>query len=1190
MGVGESGWSLHNILKHRLCSPPQWHQPVRYSYHRPGTIPLVCRFPKAQPNLRKMSHNHNTHPRGLNGPPQRETVPTIERNPNATTLDHDEKPTMNQSQINAGSPPSDVSSIFVPNQQPSNSIPQNQSRVSFHHPTVKPAPYTNNAQFNTPGSFIPTASPYPPPPPYTMHPNHPNHPAQHQTQQLLHQMTQLQNQMMLQHQQQMESMERRFQQTLQALTSTLVPNQPPTVQNQSPPPEIQVNNMSQLSHSTPSIQSAPPATLSPDNQSNHSTSTSTVIPPEAQQFLDILAQAKEPKLHFQTLKTTTDFVTWKQMQALKCSLHSKYKSLTTTSATGEVIFDPQMRTESSSTLFMLTYEALGSMTDKFLIEAGNPDGHKLLNQIENYFIDIDTSVGNKETLKREFDNLKRTHDEEYSVFALRYMKKWRQLEQNQVTVPSDDETKAYKFLRALGEKKITKYIVMQLDSKPEWYQDKTIFDLAKKASRYMKKYRDLEKEMPPKKPKKTNREKDSTSVPTEEKELTEKEEKVKRLTQAIQNATHKEPYLKSIRKNNQTKFDSIEFKNACTKAGCYDIYKVVANMEEMEENDTNHPSPPPAAARRGNAASETTPTSNNTHNNVEQPNSNNDEVNVYLSSTNIHSTPPNPLTISNQLTNDPITNLGVETKIDLHNPPSSPTMIVDSGATHTMSGIKEMFQSLTQYPPQQRPKVILGDDNTTCVIHGYGWMEIKLSTYNIRILALYIPALNKSSLYSVKQHIKYVGTYFHAEANEAILAYPSFTVPLLTTNEIEIPIEPVRDSPTAFDFDEQTATTIESDHSKHSLTFAPKAALDILPKHSQSHAPNQSVVQIMKMHENATIPTRKSEGSVGYDIYPLYSQSIPPNSIAKIQTGLSVALPKQIYLKIASRSSLALNNITIEGGTIDQDYRGEIIVLVNNNTNEPFAISPESSIAQGIFERIDLPLLQITDTLPPTKRNNNGFGSTNKISAKTSRFSTFRLNNEFILRINNTNPFRPKACRIRAPITTNLQSTYSKTAPADPTHDEDAEINTLQLHDIDTDSTNPHETLTMCKPKIPIQPKPAKVNPVHDNIPYPTPSSAVPSSAPQQMTMSPETIHRAVGFHNATKLIQNIHTLGNNTIHIQRLPKAEHIEPGEVASLSSQPRNTTPLKLPISYGHIWHMDISLAHVLQLEASDILFYS
>ena len=113
----------------------------------------------------------------------------------------------------------------------------------------------------------------------------------------------------------------------------------------------------------------------------------------------------------------------------------------------------------------------------------------------------------------------------------------------------------------------------------------------------------------------------------------------------------------------------------------------------------------------------------------------------------------------------------------------------------------------------------------------------------------------------------------------------------------------------------------------------------------------------------------------------------------------------------------------------------------------------------------------------------------------------------------------------------------------------------------------------MCKPKIPIQPKPAKVNPVHDNIPYPTPSSAVPSSAPQQMTMSPETIHRAVGFHNATKLIQNIHTLGNNTIHIQRLPKAEHIEPGEVASLSSQPRNTTPLKLPISYGDIWHMDI-----------------
>ena len=106
-----------------------------------------------------------------------------------------------------------------------------------------------------------------------------------------------------------------------------------------------------------------------------------------------------------------------------------------------------------------------------------------------------------------------------------------------------------------------------------------------------------------------------------------------------------------------------------------------------------------------------------------------------------------------------------------------------------------------------------------------------------------------------------------------------------------------------------------------------------------------------------------------------------PNEITKIPTGLASSFPQGMYLRITDRSSLALQNLTIQGGVIDSDYRGEIMILMKNNTNVPVTFTPDQKVAQFIFERVAIPQIQISNTLPPSKQK-GGFGSTSNTASQ----------------------------------------------------------------------------------------------------------------------------------------------------------------------------------------------------------------
>lgn len=98
-----------------------------------------------------------------------------------------------------------------------------------------------------------------------------------------------------------------------------------------------------------------------------------------------------------------------------------------------------------------------------------------------------------------------------------------------------------------------------------------------------------------------------------------------------------------------------------------------------------------------------------------------------------------------------------------------------------------------------------------------------------------------------------------------------------------------------------------------------------------------------------------------------------------IPTGLHIALPVGFEAQIRPRSGLALKHgITVlnSPGTIDSDYRGELMVLLINFSKEDFVIKDGERIAQMIISRHETARFEVADVLDDTERGEGGYGHT----------------------------------------------------------------------------------------------------------------------------------------------------------------------------------------------------------------------
>ena len=135
-------------------------------------------------------------------------------------------------------------------------------------------------------------------------------------------------------------------------------------------------------------------------------------------------------------------------------------------------------------------------------------------------------------------------------------------------------------------------------------------------------------------------------------------------------------------------------------------------------------------------------------------------------------------------------------------------------------------------------------------------------------------------------------------------------------------------------------------------------------------------MKIVLMNDDAIIPTRASKRCAGLDLYSSIDVSIDTNSIKKINTGIRVSLPENSYGSIRDKSSLAAKGLLTLGGVIDNDYTGEIIVIMTSLI-EPIKIKKGQKIAQLIVSNISYSKIKLTKFLKDTGRNNKGFGEMN---------------------------------------------------------------------------------------------------------------------------------------------------------------------------------------------------------------------
>lgn len=128
-------------------------------------------------------------------------------------------------------------------------------------------------------------------------------------------------------------------------------------------------------------------------------------------------------------------------------------------------------------------------------------------------------------------------------------------------------------------------------------------------------------------------------------------------------------------------------------------------------------------------------------------------------------------------------------------------------------------------------------------------------------------------------------------------------------------------------------------------------------------------------------PIYKTAGSVGADLCSAVDEVIEPGQRKCIGTGWSIALPPCWEAQIRPRSGMAAAcGVTVLNapGTVDSDYRGEILVLLINHGDEPFAIRKGDRIAQIVVSPVRPVNYIHVDTLSVTERGSGGFGSTGR--------------------------------------------------------------------------------------------------------------------------------------------------------------------------------------------------------------------
>lgn len=161
---------------------------------------------------------------------------------------------------------------------------------------------------------------------------------------------------------------------------------------------------------------------------------------------------------------------------------------------------------------------------------------------------------------------------------------------------------------------------------------------------------------------------------------------------------------------------------------------------------------------------------------------------------------------------------------------------------------------------------------------------------------------------------------------------------------------------------------------------------------NQNNTSDGVLVKIARMHEDDgpfEMPKRMTDGAACFDVcaclrYDANASdgvlTISPLTVIKVPTDLCFEIPEGYEISVRPRSGLSTEGLSVELGTIDSDYRGEVFVTVKNVTNVPHKIKHGQRIAQLKVQQVIKTNFQVVkkEELSATKRGENGFGSTGR--------------------------------------------------------------------------------------------------------------------------------------------------------------------------------------------------------------------
>ncbi|MCA3004606.1 MAG: dUTP diphosphatase [bacterium] len=152
---------------------------------------------------------------------------------------------------------------------------------------------------------------------------------------------------------------------------------------------------------------------------------------------------------------------------------------------------------------------------------------------------------------------------------------------------------------------------------------------------------------------------------------------------------------------------------------------------------------------------------------------------------------------------------------------------------------------------------------------------------------------------------------------------------------------------------------------------------------SQPETPGAVRVLFKRLSPRATLPAYQTAQAAGMDLSACLPEgervTLAPGQIAKIPLGFAVALPAGYEAQIRPRSGLATKfGVTVPNapGTVDADYRGEMVVALINLGREPYIVEHGARVAQMVVAPVSHAQLVETDILPDSQRGAGGFGST----------------------------------------------------------------------------------------------------------------------------------------------------------------------------------------------------------------------